>query len=209
MTSSEPARVIVGDLPVPDDDFISPSSYQTARLCEFHEVGADGRPARHRTVQTIRALRDGVTTHRYSFDLSQARVDSIRGGTPGDPYRVKGSLWAVELTLPKPLRRFEEHTLEYVTTFRGDGPVEPYFRRAAHRRVENAAIKVTFHPEMLPARVWWAQWADYREPHDHLIERAEVAVDPAHSVSHQVAVLERAVAGFVWEFEAWQPSTTR
>lgn len=200
MGSSELMRVITGELPPPKDDSLGALAYQTVRLDESHELGPDGEPARHHTVQTIRALADGVTSHRHAFDLSQSRVESIRGGTPGDPFRVKGSLWAVELILPHPLRMSEEHTFEYITTFRYDGPPEPFFRRASHRRVENTSIRVTFHPDMLPARVWWAQWADYREPHDEIIDRVAVSLDENNSVAHQVDVLERAVAGFVWEF---------
>lgn len=200
MVSTAPAHVIIGELPKPADDSIGAALYQTVQLHEFHEVGPDGQPLRHRTVQTIRALVDGVATHRYAFDLSEARVERIHGGTPGDPYRVKGSLWAVELTLPRPLRQGDEHSLEYVTTFRNDGPIEPCFRRAAHRRVENASFRVSFHPEMLPARVWWAQWADYREPNDRIIDRIPVPLDEHHSVAHRLTVLDRAVAGFMWEY---------
>lgn len=198
---NEPARVIIGELAPPADEPVGAIGYQTVELTELHEVGADGHPVRHRTVQTIRALADGVTTHRYAFDLGEARVEEIQGGTPGDPYRIKGNLWAVELTLPRTLDRRDEHRLEYVTTFRDNGPVEPRFRRAAHRRVENAVFEVRFHPLLLPSQVWWARWADYRDPDDRIIDRVPMPLDEKHAVSHHVAVLERAVAGFIWEFE--------
>lgn len=197
--------VVIGDLAPPGDGPLAAARFQTIRLTEQHEVGADGLPARHHTVQTIRSLVDGLTTHVYAFDLGEARVERIEGGLPANPYRIRGSLWAVELTLPRALAEGEEHSLEYVTSFRTDGPVEPRFRRAAHRRIENASIKVTFHPEMLPERVWWAQWADYREPNDHVIEKMPVPLDQAHSVSHQIDILERAVTGFLWSFPSPSP----
>ena len=192
--------VVVGELAPPTDGPLSVASFQTIRLREYHEVGPDGLPARHRTVQTIQSMVDGLATHIYAFDLSEARVERIEGGTPGHPYRIKGSLWAVELTLPRALMRGEEHTLEYVTTFRSDGPVEPRFRRATHRRIEDASISVKFHPDMLPEQIWWAQWADYREPNDRIVDRRPMALDHDNAVSHHLDVIERAVAGFVWEF---------
>lgn len=196
------ASVVVGDLAPAADGPLSVVRFKTIRLQEFHEVGPDGLPARHRTVQTIQSQIDGLTTHVYIFDLTEARVARIEGGIPGEPYRIKGNIWAVELLLPRPLRRGQEHTLEYVTTFRTDGPIEPRFRRAAHRRIENASIRVKFHPDMLPDQVWWAQWADYREPNDRIIGRRAVTLDPENAVSHHLDVIERAVAGFVWEFPA-------
>lgn len=195
------ASIIVGELAPPTEGPLSVARYQTVQLSEFHQVGADGRPVRHRTVQTIRALVDGIATHRYVFDLAEARVEEIHGGVPGDPYRIKGSLWAVDLELPRILRENEEHSVEYVTTFRNDGPIEPQFRRAAHRRIENASIRVAFHPDLLPEQVWWAQWEDYREPNDRIIGRTPVALDESNTVEQQVSVMERAVAGFVWKFD--------
>ncbi|WP_117215909.1 hypothetical protein [Allorhizocola rhizosphaerae] len=198
----EPGQVIIGELPPPAEGPLGSVPYQTIELNEFHELGPDGRPARHRTVQTIRALVDGVSTHRYVFDLGEARVEQIHGGTPGDPYRIKGNLWAVELTLPRTLNTSDEHSLEYVTTFRdSENPVAPRFRRAAHRRIENAAFHVTFHPDRLPTHVWWARWADYRPPNDHIIERTPVDLDDQNAVARHVSVLEQAVAGFLWQFD--------
>lgn len=194
------APVIIGDLRPPVQGALSAARFRTAQLSEFHEIGADGLPARHRTVQTIRALIDGISTHQYIFDLAEARVEEIHGGTPGEPYRIKGSLWAVDLELPRTLCRDEEHAVEYVTAFRNDGPIEPHFRRAAHRRIENASIRVTFHPEMLPQQVWWAEWVDYREPDDRVLRRTPVSLDASHGVEQRVSVLERAVAGFLWAF---------
>jgi hypothetical protein len=113
---------------------------------------------------------------------------------------LKGTLWAVDLELPHSLNRSDEASFEYVTSFRYDGHVDPVFRRVAHQRIENAAFRVAFHPHRLPKRVWWAEWADYREPDDRIIEQVEVTLDDEHAVHHQVDVLERAVAGLTWEF---------
>lgn len=201
------SEAIVGELPPPTEGVQRVPAYETIRLEEFHQVGPDGRPARHRTVQTIRALTDGVSSHRYIFDLGEARVEAIHGGTPGDPYRIKGNLWAVDLSLPKVLNQGDEHTLEYVTSFRDtESPVEPCFRRAAHRRVENASFHVSFDPRCLPSGVWWAMWADYRPPNDRVVSRVSIPLDSthcdsSHCVAQRVRVLERAVAGFVWEFD--------
>jgi hypothetical protein len=193
--------IIIGELDPPMDGPLTVVETRTVRLKESHEIGPDGRPSRHRTVQTIQAVIDGVSTHRFVFDLAEARVENIDGGTPGDPYRIKASLWAVDLALPRTLRLSEQHTIEYLTTFRGDGPIEPIFRRAAHKRIENATIRVTFHPDCLPTRVWWAEWKDYREPNDFITARKPATLDTENAVQHHISVMDRAVAGFIWEFD--------
>lgn len=69
--------VIVGT--VPPLDGAVPQPYETIMLHEFHYLGRDGRPLRHRTVRTIRSLSDGFTTYRYSFDRDELTVDRISG----------------------------------------------------------------------------------------------------------------------------------
>jgi len=79
--------------------------------------------------------------------------------------------------------------------------VEPCFRRVAHQRVENLSMRVEFHPEMPPRSVWWAEWKDYREPNIAILSREPLELDAEHAVERRLDILERAVAGFVWEFE--------
>jgi hypothetical protein len=195
------ARVIVGELPPP-----APSSphkllqYETILLHEFHYIGADGVPLRHRTLRDIRSLVDGLTTYRYSFDTRELTVDRIGGGSPSCLYQRAENIWAVDITLSRTLARGDEHSLEFESTFHYNRPVEPCFRRVAHERLENVAIRIQFHPDELPRNVWWTEWQDYRQPRDVAIDRRQVYLDREHVTYHRLDVLERAVAGFTWEF---------
>jgi hypothetical protein len=128
----ELARVIFGELPPIEGDAPNLQRYQTISLHEFHYLGPDGRPVRHRTIQDIRALVDGLDSHRYSFDTNEVEVERVQGGTPSAPYRLQGSVWAVDLKLPSVLNRGGMTSMEYVTKFHYACDVEPVFRRV-HR----------------------------------------------------------------------------
>jgi hypothetical protein len=199
-------NVIIGELPpMAGGQSRSPGAptlYKTIQLHEFHYLRADGQPSHHRTVQEIRALVDNFTTHRYVFDTDEVDVEKVLGGTPGEPYLFSGSLWAVDLTLPRTLQAGDSTSLEYLTRFHYKEAVEPCFRRVAHQRVENLSMRVEFHPQKLPRAVWWAQWRDYRPPDDVILWREQVELDTEHAVERRLDILERAVAGFVWEFDA-------
>jgi hypothetical protein len=204
------ANVIIGDLP-PMDGGVSrrPDAqplYKTIQLHEFHYLGADGQPSHHRTVQEIRALVDGFTTHRYVFDTNEVVVERVLGGQPGEPYQFSGSNWAVDLTLPRTLNAGDSAALEYVTRFQYKEVVEPCVRRVAHQRIENLSMRVEFHPERLPRSVWWAEWQDYRPPNDAIVSREPVELDAEYAVERRLDILERAVAGFMWKFEVQAPA---
>jgi hypothetical protein len=198
---AELSRVVVGDLP----PLRSPAPresrfYRTVLLHEFHYIGSDGRPLRHRTLRDIQARVDGLATYRYGFDTDELTVDQIGGGTPGRPYQRAENVWAVDVALSRTLSRGDEHSLEFMSTFHYAHPVEPCFRSVAHERLENVAFRVQFHPDKLPQTVWWTEWQDYREPDAVVIHRQPVALDAEHVAYHRIDVLDQAVAGFSWQF---------
>jgi len=195
----ELARVIIGDLrPHPSSPHNSQG--QIIQLHDLHYLGPDGRPYQHRTIQEVRALADGLDSFRHTFDARSAHVERVHGGTPGAPYRLDGTMWAVDIKLPRTLERGGVASMEFVTKFHYSEDIEPCLRRAAHRRYERVAIRVQFHPDRLPKRVWWAEWKDYREPDKALLHREPVDLDDDHAVAHCLDVLDRAVVGFSWEF---------
>jgi hypothetical protein len=197
---NELSRVVTGTLaPLPSAGGRELPAYRTILLHEFHYLGPDGQPQRHRTMRDIRSLRDGLASYRYSFDTSELTIDRIAGGTAGPAYRLAEAVWAVDITLSRTLRIGEEHSLEFESSFRYAAPPEPCFRRAAHGRLENVAIRVQFHPDRLPRAAWWTEWQDYRELAT-VLRREPVPLDAEHAVYHRLDVLERAVAGFSWEF---------
>ncbi len=69
---------------------------------------------------------------------------------------------STEILLARTLDLGETITLEYWITYRFPGdpedPAEREFRRAVMRHVENLDMRVEFHPDKLPAQVWWAHW---------------------------------------------------
>lgn len=197
----ELARVVVGQLPPPDDALRSAApAYETIALREYHYLGRDGQPVAHRTIRDIRSLVDGFTHYRYSFDTSELEVERISGGQPGEPRQLDKSFWSVDIKLPRTLNNGDEHSLEFETKFRYATPPEPCLRRAAHERFENVVLRVEFHPDKLPNKVYWAEWLDYREPKIVVTDEELVTLDAEHAVQHRLDVLNRAVVGFRWEF---------
>ncbi|MDQ4145291.1 MAG: hypothetical protein M3198_16425 [Actinomycetota bacterium] len=132
--------------------------HRTIMLHEFHYLGPDGLPERHRTVHVIKALVDDLRTYPYLFDTDQVEVTVERGGTASELYRREDGLWGVDILLHRPLRRGETASFEYLTKFKYVEPPAPEFRRQALRRVENMELLVQFHRRKLPARVRWASW---------------------------------------------------
>lgn len=202
----ELARVVTGELPpLTASSVREPPRYKTILLHEFHYLGSDGMPLRHRTLRNIRALVEGLATYRYSFDTNELTVDRIGGGTPSRPYQRAKNIWAVDIALSRTLSYGEEHSLEFESTFHYEKPAEPCFRRVAHERFENVAIRIQFHSDRLPQNVWWTEWKDYREPHATVLYRQPLTVDAEHVVYHRLDVLNRAVAGFSWSSENRSP----
>ncbi|THV42125.1 hypothetical protein [Glycomyces buryatensis] len=193
-------RVAVRDLPEPENGLPPPPPYQIIGLREYHYIGSDGNPTIHRTIRDIRSTADRLESIRYTFDTDQVDVKQINGGTPSDPYLLPNGLSTVDITLPRPLGIADDHSIEFVTRFKNRELLDPNFRRVAHRRIEGLSIRVEFHPECLPAKVWWAEWKDYRPPNDEVISRQPVALDAEHAVYHRLHAAERAVVGFEWEF---------
>lgn len=197
---AELARVVIGELPPLAAGGRDLPGYRTILLHEFHYLGPDGRPLRHRTLRDIRSLVDGLASYRYSYDTSELTLSRVAGGTASPPYQRAENIWAVDIALSRTLRQGEAHSLEFESRFRYSGPVEPCFRRVAHERFENVAIRVQFDPARLPRYVWWTEWRDYREPDAVVLRREPLPLDAEHAVYHRLDVLDRAVAGFSWEF---------
>jgi hypothetical protein len=45
-----------------------------------------------------------------------------------------------------------------------------------------------------------AQWADYREPAEAIVEQDELALDEEHSAHRYLEAIEHTVVGFYWEW---------
>jgi hypothetical protein len=172
--------------------------YRTLSLYEDHYLGPDGLPARHMTTQVIEATADGLRTYRYMFDTATLTVDVMQGGRLGEPtYNMGNGIFARDIILMRPLRKGETTTLRYSSAFHYTEAPPREFRRAALRPVLNVNLRLQFHPERLPREVFFTEWNDLRgQP----VRRTPVTCEPDNSVHVFLNSMERAIAGFTWEW---------
>lgn len=196
---TEPARVVIGSMAPRNGVTVPVPRFQTVQRQEFHYLGPDGQPTRHRTVQAIRALVDDYSSHPLVLDTSEVTVSRIHGGVPGPLRHLGGSLWALDIALPHALSAGEVTSMEFVTEFHHTTPLEHAFRYAAHQRVQDLVIRIEFDKSRLPSSVVWCEWEDYRDP-SRLRSTRDMSLDSENAVGAGVDVLQRAAIGFVWDF---------
>ena len=142
--------------------------HQTVSMHDHVYVGSDGRIARTRTLQVVEAIVDGLNRIPYLYDTNALTLEVGQGcgDVSGDVYQISEQVYAATIPLATELAAGETISLEYVTTYRYPGnladPHEREARRAVMRRLENFDIRVEFHPQMVPACIWWAVWDGWR-----------------------------------------------
>jgi len=101
--------------------------------------------------------------------------------------------------LTKALEPGETLTLEYWTVLRYEpqAALDNEYRRVAVRPVQNVDIRIEFHPDALPAHVWWATWDTMQ---GQVIEQHEATLDSQHAVQRFLGLAEKAVIGFHWDW---------
>ena len=180
---------------------VAAAAHRTVSLHEWHTIGPDGLPVRHRTLHVLRALRPGLSAYTFRFDSREARVRAVRGCTAGDPRPDAHGLVAVDLHLPRPLAAGETASLEYETRFDWRSVPPPQMRRAMRQRVERVDMRVEFSPARLPARLEWAVWDGFGP--GAAVRAAEVVeLDGEHAAHRFVDAAEGVTVGFTW---AWPP----
>jgi hypothetical protein len=177
-------------------------AHRTVSLSEWHRIGPDGLPARHRSMQVVKALRPGLASYTYRFDRREATVDVVRGARASEPYADETpGLTAVDLVFPRPLREHETTSFEYETVFHWRSVPPPRFRRAARDRVEHLDIRIKFASERLPAEVHWGLWDGFTD--DAELRAAErVELDAYDSVHRFIEHVQGHTVGFMW---TWPP----
>lgn len=183
---------------------LGPGGHQTVSMHDHVYVGSDRRVARTRTLQVVEAIADGLVRIPYLYDTSALTLEVGQGCGEAscELYQISEGLFATTIPLAKELSTGETMSLEYVTTYGYPGNLndtkEREFRRAVMRRLENLDMRVEFHPDMLPAHVWWAVWDGVD---GGIIEREPVSLGGQHEVHRYLRALERTVVGFRW---SWQ-----
>lgn len=189
------------------DRVIGPRQHQTLSLHDHVYVGADGRIDRARAMQVIEAIAQGVDRIPFLCDTSVLTLEVGQGGKElsGDVRQIGEHVFYTEILLARTLELGETITLEYWITYRYPGFAERgerEFRRAVMRQIENLDMRVEFHPDRLPSRVFWAQWDGVD---GDVIEREAVTLDNEHSAHRYLRSVQKTVAGFYWEWE--EPGT--
>jgi hypothetical protein len=210
-SGSRSISVLAGDNPLSPESFsavarvMGPRRHQTLSMHDHVYVGPDGRLASTRTTQVIEAIADDVDHIPYLYDTSIVTLETGHGcgEVSGSLYKISDGIYGVDIPLSKTLALGETLTLEYWTSYQYPGnlddPQERQYRRAVMRRLENLDLRVEFHPGMLPQTLWWAVWDGVD---GDVVEQDEVTLDREHSAHRFLRSLERAVAGFHWQ---WKP----
>lgn len=180
---------------------LGPRRHQTVSLHDHVQVGPDGRVMSTRTLQVIEAVADGLDSIPYLYDTGAVTLEVGQGcgDVSGELKQISEDIYATTITLGRKLSAGETTSLEYSTTYSYPGnlddPQEREFRRAVMRRLENFDLRVQFHPDMLPASVWWAVWDGMDGP---IVEREQVPLGSHHEVQRYLRSVEKSVVGFRW-----------
>jgi hypothetical protein len=182
---------------------LGPRRHQTLTLHDHVYVGADGRIARSKTLQVVEAIEAGTDRIPFLYDTSALTVEAGQGctGLSGQLRQIGSDVFATEILLARTLGLGDTTTIEYVTTFRYPGdpadPREREYRRAVMARLENFDLRIEFHPDQLPSRLWWASWDGVDGP---VLAQQEAMLDSQHAAQRYLRSLERTVVGFHWDW---------
>ena len=188
------------DLPV----FDAPRArHRTVDLRDYYYLGPDGLPAQHRSDHIIEATEDGLDRYTYMVDTNMLTLDVQTGGIPSLPYQLRASdgtiYHAIDIMLEHPLQRGSTAVLNYTTTFRYDDAPPNEMRRAFRRKVDKFLLWIHFHPDMLPSRLWWAEWNGITD--SSITHREAVSLNSANEAHRFLeGGAEHAVIGFYWEW---------
>jgi hypothetical protein len=188
---------------------LGPRQHQTLSLHDHVYIGQDGRIDRARMLQVIEAIAQGVDRIPFICDTSVLTIEVGQGGKEltGQVQQIRQDLFFTEILLARTLDLGETITLEYSVSYRFPGdptdPGEREFRRAVFRHAENLDMRVEFHPDRIPATVWWANWDGVD---GGVLQREAVSLDTEHSAHRYIRSLDKTVAGFMWEWTDVQSS---
>jgi hypothetical protein len=180
---------------------LGPRRHQTLALHDHAEIGADRLLVRTRTMQVIEAVAPGTGQIPYLYDTSALTLEVGPGcrGISRELFQV-GDVFATQILLTRELAAGETTTLEYWTTYQYAEPLTPQhcqYRRGVMASVENVDIRVQFHPDALPATVWWATWDGVD---GEVTSQEEARLDVQLAAHRYLRAMERTVVGFHWDW---------
>ena len=202
-------RVMSGSHAVPsqaEEDLklaMGPRRHGTLSLHDHLWIGADGRIDRSRIIHVVEASASGVDRIPYVCDTNVLTLEVGRGckDLTSEVRQIAKGVFATEILLSRSLDLGETTTFEYFVTYRYPGdfenPEERESRRAVMRQLNNLDMRVEFHQDRLPARLFWASWDGVE---GEMVEREPLTLDVQHSAHRYLRTLEMTVAGFYWEW---------
>lgn len=186
------------------DAMIGERKHHTVALHDHVWVSADGCLDRARYMHVIEALAAVVDrvpfvadTNVLTLEIGQGCKELVSQVRP-----IGADVFTTDILLARTLALGETLTLEYWLSFRWPGdpadPAERSYRRAVMRHADNLDMRVEFHPDKLPARVWWAQWDG---TDDTILDQEPATLDIQHSVHRYVRSVEKSIVGFYWSWD--------
>jgi hypothetical protein len=170
--------------------------HRTVNLVERYTVNSDGALSSRHTIQTIRAIEDGVDIYIFNHEPPASHVDVIYGGRLGKKYEYGDGLCSVEIELHRSLTKDDTIGLDYRTYYDQGVASMTEVRRTAFARVENIDLAVTFEG-LAPRYAWWCVWDDHLDGQP--VEERRVDIING-AVRLFVGSIEETVVGFRW---AW------
>jgi hypothetical protein len=188
-----------------DLDAIGPRGrHQTLSMHDHVWVGSDGRIDRGRHLQVIEATAQGVDRIPFACDTNVLTLEVGQGcqELTGEVVRIGAEIFATQILLARTLDLGETLTFEYRVSYRYPGdprdPGEREYRRGGLRQVDNLDMRIEFHPDKLPHRVWWAHWDG---GDGSVLDREAVSLDSQNSVHRYLRSLEKTIVGFYWRWD--------
>jgi hypothetical protein len=171
----------------------------TLSLHDRHYIGRDGLPVRHQVRQIIEAAEDGLDRLPYRADANALSVKVIDGGRCIEPLVSSGKgLYNTEILLDQRLNKGETIPLEYEISFSYKAKPPPEFRRIITNGVEGLGVRIEFHPEKTPRKLWWAVWDGLD---GEIVERQPVSLNSGRFAHRYVGAVENsAFVGFAWRW---------
>jgi hypothetical protein len=152
----------------------------------------------------IEAIAQEVDRIPFLCDTNVLTVEVGQGGKElnGHVQQIRDDMFFAEILLARTLGLGETITLEYWVSYRYPGdpadPAEREHRRAVMRHADNIDMRVEFHPNRIPAQLWWAHWDG---DDGDVIQREAVTLDSEYSVHRYLRSIDKTVVGFYWQWE--------
>jgi hypothetical protein len=201
-------RVIAGTRAVPDHDertvsqILGPRRHQLLSLRDHIGISAVGLVESIHVVEVVEALANNVNRIPFltSTDVMTLEVGQGCKDIAGEIRQVTETLYLTHFLLARTLDLGETLTVEYWVTWPAgsvspENPRDREYRRGVMGQVTSYDARIEFHPDLLPTKLWWANWDGVEGV---LLSHEEVALDSQRSAHRYLSSVKKAAVGFYW-----------